>query len=92
VINATGVVLHTNLGRAPLATDAASAVADVAGTPTSNSISARANVVTPRHPAGPILDALASTHPPLDVLGLDAIAVNNCAATVAWPNWLAVVR
>jgi L-seryl-tRNA(Ser) seleniumtransferase len=32
VINATGVVVHTNLGRAPLATEALSAVRDIAGT------------------------------------------------------------
>jgi len=31
VINATGVILHTGLGRAPLATEAIQAVADVAG-------------------------------------------------------------
>jgi L-seryl-tRNA(Ser) seleniumtransferase len=32
VINATGVVVHTNLGRAPLAAEALSAVNDIAGT------------------------------------------------------------
>jgi L-seryl-tRNA(Ser) seleniumtransferase len=32
VINATGVILHTNLGRAPLAPQAAAAVADAMGT------------------------------------------------------------
>ena len=32
VINATGVILHTNLGRAPLASRAAAAVADAMGT------------------------------------------------------------
>lgn len=31
VINATGVVIHTNLGRAPLSTDARKAVADASG-------------------------------------------------------------
>ena len=84
VINATGVVLHTNLGRAPLATDAASAVSDVAAGYADVELDLGTGERGSRHAhlAGPILDALASTHPPLDVSGLDATAVNNCAGAI----------
>ena len=42
VINATGVLLHTNLGRAPLSAAAVAAVGRPPGSPTSSSTSPRA--------------------------------------------------
>jgi L-seryl-tRNA(Ser) seleniumtransferase len=84
VINATGVVLHTNLGRAPLATDAAMAIARVGAGYADVELDLGTGERGSRHAhlAGPILDALAATHPTLDVSGLDAIAVNNCAGAI----------
>ena len=84
VINATGVVLHTNLGRAPLAADAANAVTDLARGYVDIELDLHTGDRGSRHAhlAGPILDALAATHASLDVSGLDAIAVNTCAGAI----------
>ena len=75
VINATGVILHTNLGRAPLAPEAAAAVAAVAAGYSNLEFDlatggrgARAQAVEP------LLCALTGAEA--------ALAVNNCAAAV----------
>jgi L-seryl-tRNA(Ser) seleniumtransferase len=84
VINATGVVLHTNLGRAPLAVDAAAAVGQIAGGYADVELDLLTGDRGSRHAhvSRPILDALEATHPSLDVTEFDAIAVNNCAGAI----------
>lgn len=74
VINATGVVIHTNLGRAPLAPEAFAAMQAVAGY--SN---LEMNLETGRRASRQDhLDALIA-----DVTGAEAgVAVNNCAGAV----------
>jgi len=75
VINATGVVLHTNMGRAPLAPAAVDAVADVARGYTNLEM----RLETGKR--GGRLDGVAG--PLCEITGAeDAIAVNNCAAAV----------
>ncbi len=75
VINATGIVIHTNLGRAPLSLDAVTAVADVAG--------GYSNVELDLE-SGRRGGRLAGVEAPLrQVTGAEAaIAVNNNAAAV----------
>ena len=75
VINATGVVLHTNLGRAPLAAAAAQAAAAIAGRYSTLEFDPRTGRRGRRHDlAGELLRHLS---------GADAAAVvNNCAAAV----------
>jgi L-seryl-tRNA(Ser) seleniumtransferase len=75
VINATGVVLHTNLGRAPMAPAAVQAVSAVAGT---------YSTVELRLDDGRRGGRLAGVTAPLRALtgAEDAIAVNNNAAAV----------
>ena len=75
VINATGVVLHTNLGRAPLAAAAAQAAAAIAGRYSTLEFDPRTGRRGRRH------DLLAETLRYLT--GAEAAAVvNNCAAAV----------
>lgn len=75
VINATGVVLHTNLGRAPLSPRAVAAVAAVAGEYTNLELDLD---------SGDRGERLAGVTPRLvALLGVEsALAVNNCAAAV----------
>jgi L-seryl-tRNA(Ser) seleniumtransferase len=75
VINATGVVLHTNLGRAPMAPEAVAAVSAVAGV---------YSTVEMRLGDGQRGGRLAGVAEPLRALtgAEDAIAVNNNAAAV----------
>ena len=75
VINATGVVLHTNLGRAPLAASAATAVAAIAGRYSTLEFDAESGRRGRRHE----LVAEALRH----LTGAEAGAVvNNCAGAV----------
>ncbi|MCX5742071.1 MAG: L-seryl-tRNA(Sec) selenium transferase [Proteobacteria bacterium] len=73
VINATGVVLHTNLGRAPLAREAIDAIAEAAAGYTNLEFDLAAGERGSRHDH--LRDALC------ELTGAeDAIVVNNCAA------------
>lgn len=75
VINATGVVLHTNMGRAPLSPAALQAAVDVA----SGYSNLEMHLDTGQR--GGRLDGVAG--PLCEITGAeDAIAVNNCAAAV----------
>jgi len=75
VINATGVVLHTNLGRAPLAVPAAQAAALIAGRYSTLEFDPRTGRRGRRHDL--VADLLRY------LTGADAAAVvNNCAAAV----------
>ena len=75
VLNATGVVVHTNLGRAPLAAEAQAAVAAVADGYCNLELDLAAGVRGSRH--AHVEDLLC------ELTGAQAaIAVNNCAAAV----------
>ncbi len=75
VINATGIILHTNLGRAPLAAEALDAVAQVARDYSNLEYDLNAGERGSRYArVGAILN---------DVTGAqDSLVVNNCAAAV----------
>jgi L-seryl-tRNA(Ser) seleniumtransferase len=75
LINATGVLLHTNLGRAPLSEDALQAVHDVAHDYCSLEYDVEAGERGSRHAhAAPLLAALTGAE--------DGLVVNNNAAAV----------
>jgi L-seryl-tRNA(Ser) seleniumtransferase len=75
VINATGVVVHTNLGRAPLSAEAAARVAEIAGgySDLEYDLAAGARGSRERHAEARLRG----------LLGVEAaVVVNNCAAAV----------
>ncbi len=75
VINATGVILHTNLGRAPLSPAAIAAIEDVAGGYSNLEFDLATGK---RGRRGTSLEAMLE-----EMLGCEAVAVvNNCAAAV----------
>ena len=75
VVNGTGVILHTNLGRAPLAEDALAAIAAVAGRYTNLEMDLVSGVRDSRH--GRLIDAFAR------IIGCeDVVVANNNAAAV----------
>jgi L-seryl-tRNA(Ser) seleniumtransferase len=75
VVNATGVILHTNLGRAPLAAAAAQAAAAIAGRYSTLEFDPRTGRRGRRHDL--VSDLLRH------LTGAEAVAVvNNCAAAV----------
>jgi L-seryl-tRNA(Ser) seleniumtransferase len=76
VVNATGVLVHTNLGRAPLSAAAVDAVAAAAGT-TDVELDLRTGRRGPRGESA--LAALRTAVPAAEA----ALVVNNCAAALA---------
>ncbi|MCF6743193.1 L-seryl-tRNA(Sec) selenium transferase [Blastococcus sp. KM273128] len=76
VVNATGVVVHTNLGRAPLSTAAVEAVVAASGT-TDVELDLRTGRRGPRGEAA--IAALLAAVPAAEA----ALVVNNCAAALA---------
>jgi L-seryl-tRNA(Ser) seleniumtransferase len=75
VLNATGVVLHTNLGRAPLAPEALAAIAEAAAGYTALELDLAQGRRGDRHAGAAVLLR--------ELTGCeDAIVVNNCAAAV----------
>ncbi|MEO6950175.1 MAG: L-seryl-tRNA(Sec) selenium transferase [Polyangia bacterium] len=75
VVNATGVVLHTNLGRAPLAESAVERVADVARGYSNLELTLDDKKRGSRHDH--VVDSLRAL-----TFAEDALVVNNCAAAV----------
>jgi L-seryl-tRNA(Ser) seleniumtransferase len=75
VINATGILLHTNLGRAPLSADAVTAVANLGGRYSNLEYDLETGERGSRHAAiGEALRTITGAQ--------DALVVNNCAAAV----------
>jgi L-seryl-tRNA(Ser) seleniumtransferase len=75
VINATGILLHTNLGRAPLAAEALAAAAAVSGGYSNLEFDLASGTRGSRYArVSPLLCALTGAQ--------DALVVNNCAAAV----------
>jgi L-seryl-tRNA(Ser) seleniumtransferase len=75
VLNGTGIVLHTNLGRAPLATEALAAIAEIAGGYSNLEYDLEDGVRGSRYAR--INDLVRET-----TGAQDGLVVNNCAAAV----------
>jgi len=75
VLNGTGILLHTNLGRAPLAPEALAAIVETAGGPSNLEYDLDAGTRGSRHQR---LSALLRAATGAE----DALVVNNCAAAV----------
>jgi L-seryl-tRNA(Ser) seleniumtransferase len=75
VLNGSGILLHTNLGRAPLAREALDAIADTAGGASNLEYDLEAGARGSRYDRlGSLLRAVTGAE--------DALVVNNCAAAV----------
>ena len=75
VINATGILIHTNLGRAPLAAEALEAVASLAGGFSNLEYDLQAGERGSRHARiGALINEVTGAS--------DSLVVNNCAAAV----------
>lgn len=75
VLNGTGILLHTNLGRAPLAREALDAIADAAGGASNLEFDLESGTRGSRYDRlGSLLRAATGAE--------DALVVNNCAAAV----------
>ncbi|MEA2689463.1 MAG: L-seryl-tRNA(Ser) seleniumtransferase, partial [Candidatus Eremiobacteraeota bacterium] len=75
VLNGTGILLHTNLGRAPLAREALDAIADAAGGASNLEYDLESGTRGSRYDRlGALLRAATGAE--------DALVVNNCAAAV----------
>jgi L-seryl-tRNA(Ser) seleniumtransferase len=75
VINATGILLHTNLGRAPLGPDAVAAIADLGGRYSNLEYDLETGERGSRYAViGAALRAITGAE--------DALVINNCAAAV----------
>ncbi|MDB5070749.1 MAG: L-seryl-tRNA selenium transferase [Candidatus Eremiobacteraeota bacterium] len=75
VLNGTGILLHTNLGRAPLAREALDAIADAAGSASNLEYDLESGTRGSRYDRlGALLRAATGAE--------DALVVNNCAAAV----------
>jgi L-seryl-tRNA(Ser) seleniumtransferase len=75
VLNGTGVLLHTNLGRAPLAREALDAIAETAGGASNVEYDLDAGIRGSRYDrVGAVLSAITGAEA--------AVVVNNCAAAV----------
>ena len=87
VVNATGVILHTNLGRAPVSTEAIAHLTDIAGGYSNLEFDLESGErgrrdVHVQRPLERLLAGHSYAQPRTSESAPDAIVVNNCAAAV----------